>query len=154
MKNAKPVLSLVSALAYLILPYASRAQAGQDSELYQTLLQLDATYFEAYNSCNLEVQSQMMDNALEFYHDQGGLSTSKSELITAIKANICDRVTRQLVPESLEVYEIKDFGAVSIGYHRFFNKLEPDAPSKPSRFVTVWKKYPDRWTMYRIISLH
>lgn len=154
MISAKPVIFLVSALAYLILPYTSRAQAPEDSELYRTVKALDATYFNAYNTCNLEVQAQLMDDELEFYHDQGGLSTSKSDLIIAIRENICGKVTRQLVAQSLEVYEINGFGAVSIGYHRFFNKLEPDAPSKPSRFVTVWKKYPNRWTIYRVISLH
>lgn len=154
MKSAKPVIFLVCALAHLILPYSSRAQAPEDSELYRTVKALDATYFDAYNTCNLEVQAQLMDDELEFYHDQGGLSTSKSELITSIRENICGKVTRELIPESLEVYEINGFGAVSIGYHRFFNKLELDAPSKPSRFVTVWKKYTDRWTMYRVISLH
>lgn len=131
-----------------------QAQAAIDSELYQTLFKLDSTYFKAYNSCNLEVQANLLDDELEFYHDMGGLSTSKSEIIESIKTNICGKVSRKIIPGSFEVHEINGFGAVGMGLHQFHNKAEPDAISKPSKFVSIWKKSDTRWTMYRIISLH
>ena len=154
MNNLKSGALLTIVATALLIPIATSAQESNNSALYETMLDLDAAYFDAYTTCNLEAQRLLMDDALEFYHDMGGLSTSKHELINAIEENICGKVTRQLVPESLEVYEIKDFGAVTIGFHRFFNNQEPNAPSKPSRFVTVWKNNDGRWTMYRIISLH
>jgi hypothetical protein len=131
-----------------------RGQVPVDSELYQTIMELDSTYFAAYNDCDLATQASLMSDDLEFYHDQGGLGTSKSEIIQSIEANICGKVTRELVKESVEVHEIKGFGAVEIGYHKFFNNQEPDALSKPSRFITVWKNGGGNWKMHRIISLH
>lgn len=143
-------------IAILLLLSVSmvKAQASAASDLYKTLNRLDSIYFEAYNTCNLEVQAGILDDQLEFYHDLGGLSTSKAEILEGIKNNICGKVTRELIPGSFEVHEINGFGAVAMGMHQFHNKEEPNAIPKPSKFVSIWKKSDSHWTMYRIISLH
>ena len=130
------------------------AQVSADSDLYRTVLELDDSYFTAYNECDMETQEKLLSDDLEFYHDQSGLSTSKDEILTSIEANICGKVRRELVKGSVEVHEIKDFGAVEIGLHKFYNNREPDAVSKPSRFITLWKQDNGSWKMYRIVSLH
>lgn len=130
------------------------AQLAPDSELYKTVLAHDLKYFKAYNECDLKTQANMYHEDLEFYHDMGGLSTNKDELIKSIERNICGKVTRELVKEDLEIHEIPGYGAVEIGFHKFHNKQEPDALSKPSRFITIWKKEQNKWFMSRIISLH
>lgn len=129
-------------------------QVSADSELYRTILDMDAAYFRAYNTCDLETQANLLSDDLEFYHDLGGLSTSKAEIIKSIEANICGKVTRNLVEGSVEVHEIAGFGAIEIGYHTFFNNQEPEATPKPSRFITIWKRNGDTWKMHRIVSLH
>ena len=58
---------------------------------------------------------------IEFYHDRGGLETSKKNLVESIHKNICGKVTRTLAPNSIEVYEIMGYGAVEFGYHSFKN---------------------------------
>lgn len=130
------------------------AQLSSDSELYKTVLANDLKYFTAYNECDLETQSKMYHEDLEFYHDMGGLSIDKAELIKSIEKNICGKVTRELVKEGLEIHEIPGYGAVEIGFHKFYNNQEPNAISKPSRFITIWKKEEKQWYMSRIISLH
>lgn len=132
----------------------SIAQVASDSELYRTIRSLDDKYFTAYNTCDLNTQGELLSEDLEFYHDQGGLSLSKSGILESIEQNICGKVRRELIPESVEVHEIRGFGAVEIGLHKFYNSEEPDAVSKPSRFVTVWKQENGGWKMHRIISLH
>jgi hypothetical protein len=47
--------------------------------------------------------------------------TSKKDIINATKKNICGKVTRELVKGSIEVYPVKDFGAIEIGLHKFHN---------------------------------
>ena len=150
--KTRHILLLLAILVGAIVD--SLAQAAEDSELYKKILALDAAYFTAYNTCDIEGQARLLDDSLEFYHDQGGLSTSKSEILESIQKNICGKVSRTLVEGSVEVHEIKGFGAVELGLHRFYNREEPDAESKPSRFITVWKQEADRWLMHRIISLH
>ena len=125
-----------------------------DIALQYKIEELDSIFFTAYNNCDLEQQASLIDEDIEFYHDQGGLMTSKADIIEATKNNICGKVTRTLIEGSVEVYPINNFGAVQIGYHKFFNNQEPDAISNPSKFIAIWKEKDGTWQMNRIVSLH
>ena len=127
-----------------------------DPELYKTILQQDSSFFAAYNTCaiHLKEYAAYYADSIEFYHDKGGVSTSKTDIVNATQKNICGKVTRELVPNSVEVYPIASFGAIEIGYHQFHNKDEPNAPVHPGRFVIVWKKKNNHWEITRVISLH
>ena len=94
-----------------------------NQQLYDTIVRLDHIFFEAYNTCNfnLDKYGSFFSENIEFYHDKGGLMTSKKDLISATQKNICGKVTRELVKGSIEVYPIKDFGAIEIGLHKFHN---------------------------------
>ena len=138
----------------LVCPLFVQAQVDKTSELYKKVESLDKMLFDAYNTCDLDTQHRLMDEDLEFYHDMAGLSTSKSDVIKSIENNICGKVTRTLVKNSIEVHEIKGFGAVEIGLHKFYNNQEPNAESKPSKFIAIWKNEDSVWTLTRVISLH
>lgn len=126
----------------------------EDTTLYDAIVEMDKTYFTAYNNCDMATQAEIYDEDLEFYHDKGGLATSKKEILESLEKNICGKVTRELVEGSIEVYPIAGFGAVEIGMHKFFNNQEPDAISKPSKFITIWKKVGESYKISRVISLH
>ena len=124
-------------------------------ELFDTVAYMDSIYFDTYNTCNLEKMASLMADTMEFYHDRGGLMTSKKDFIQAIHNNICGKVNRRLVPGSLEVYPIHDFGAVLIGYHQFFNHAEPASGwSKPDKYIAIWRSQNGRWQLTRVVSLH
>lgn len=125
-----------------------------DIGLQHKIEELDSIFFTAYNTCDLEQQAALISEDIEFFHDMGGLSTSKTDIIEALKTNICGKVTRELIKGSIEVYPINNYGVVQMGYHKFYNNQEPDAISNPSKFVTIWKKDNEDWKMTRIISLH
>ena len=125
-----------------------------DTNLYNEIIKMDTKYFNAYNSCDMKTQEEIYGENLEFFHDKGGLSTSKSDLLKALKENICNKVKRTLIKGSVEVYPIKDYGAIQMGYHKFYNKQEPNAKSIPSKFVVVWKNKNNRWKITKVISLH
>lgn len=150
-------MNLFKGILVLTLILASNTIKSQDSEnkaLYDTIMDLDKTYFTAYNDCDMKTQSEFYDDDIEFYHDMGGLATDKAELLKSIEKNICGKVTRTLIEESVEVHPIKDFGAVQIGMHKFYNNQEPNAISKPTKFIVIWKKTDSKWLMSRVISLH
>jgi hypothetical protein len=158
MKNPKLVFS-ISIHFITACCTNSRAQdiykyVPQSKELYSNIVHMDSVYFNAYNSCDMETQARIYADNIEFYHDKGGLMTSKQELLDAIKKNICGKVTRELVPGSIEVYPIAGFGAVELGLHRFINHAEGDSRSKPDKFVIVWQQKNDKWQITRVISLH
>lgn len=130
------------------------AYTAPDPALHSEIATMDSLFFDAYNRCDIALQSNIYATDIEFYHDKGGLSTSKSDILASTEKNICGKVTRKLVDGSLEVYPIANYGAVEIGYHKFFNNQEPDAPSHPSKFIIIWKKDADRWQITKVISLH
>lgn len=125
-----------------------------DQQLFDQILAMDQTFFDAYNNCDLEKQAAIYADDIEFLHDKGGLMTSKADIIEGTKRNICGKVTRQLVDKSIEVYPINNYGAVEIGFHKFYNNQEPDAESKPSKFIIIWKKDNENWKITRVVSLH
>lgn len=123
-------------------------------ELYKEIIKMDSVYFTAYNTCDMKTQASLYDDNIEFFHDKGGLMTDKTQLLKSLKENICNKVTRTLIKGSVEVYPINKYGAIQIGYHKFYNKEEPNAVSIPSKFIVVWKKEYEDWKMTKVISLH
>lgn len=147
-------VKIIPVLFIFIISSTILGQEVQDSELYTTIMNLDKTYFKAYNECDMKTQKEFYDEDIEFYHDMGGLATDKTELLNSIEKNICNKVTRTLIEESVEVHSIKGFGAVQIGMHKFYNNQEPNAISTPTKFIVIWKKTDSKWLMSRVISLH
>jgi ketosteroid isomerase-like protein len=124
-------------------------------DFYDNMVYLDSLFFDAYNHCNIAVMDSLMSEDLEFFHDQGGFSNSKKQTMDAVRKNICGKVTRELLKGSIEVYQIKDYGAVQIGFHGFHNNQEKETGETHfSKFVHIWRLQNNRWRITRVISLH
>lgn len=124
-----------------------------NADLHAQIVKMDSTFFNAYNKCDMKTQTKIYNDNIEFFHDKNGLSTSKKDLLIATEKYICNKVNRILVKGSIEVYPINNYGAVQIGYHKFHNKVE-NVISAPSKFVIIWKKTQQDWTITKVISLH
>jgi hypothetical protein len=124
------------------------------ASLYDTIVRLDSILFHAYNTCDLKTYNDLFSEDLEFYHDKGGLVTDKATSVESYKKYVCGKVTRELLPGSIEVSPVPNFGAIEIGVHRFHNSQEPNAPSHYARFVVIWKREKASWVITRVISLH
>jgi ketosteroid isomerase-like protein len=144
-------------LLLLVLPTLActlaNAQSGaQPDPLFKTIQALDTKLFDAYNHCDLNTLGAMVSDDLEFYHDQTGLSVGKAPFLAAIKQNICGKVERALLPETLEVYPLKGYGAVEIGIHRFHHPGRPEDGMGDAKFVTLWQNKDGEWKVTRVIS--
>jgi ketosteroid isomerase-like protein len=151
------ILIFVSLLGYSQESYEDILDAKYvpiDHDVYDIIVAKDKEYFDAYNTCDMNKQASLFSEDLEFFHDKGGLSTSKQEILSSIEKNICHKVTRTLIDGSIEVYPIHNYGAIEIGYHKFYNNQEPNARSKPSKFIMVWKNEGGKWLIAKVISLH
>lgn len=126
-----------------------------DQKLYDTIVHLDSLFFGAYNSCdrNFDQHASFYSDSIEFYHDHGGLTTSKEAILQSTKQNVCGKVERRLVAGSIEVYPIKGYGAIEMGLHRFHNKAE-GSTSRVGRFVVIWRQESAGWKITRVLSLH
>jgi Domain of unknown function (DUF4440) len=120
------------------------------AELTRAITALDAALFDAYNTCNIDKLGAMVVDDLEFYHDKTGLAVGKQSFLNSIKQNICGKVTRELVPESLEVYPMHGYGAVEIGVHRFRHPGDGDVGE--AKFVMLWQYKDGAWKITRVIS--
>lgn len=126
-----------------------------DRALYDTIVHLDSVFFGAYNTCdrNFDLYASFYSDSIEFYHDQGGLSTSKPAILASTRQYVCGKVERQLVAGSIEVYPIKGYGAIEMGLHRFHNRVE-GSTGRVGRFVVIWRKEAAGWKITRVVSLH
>ena len=135
-------------------PAATPAQKPPTKdELYQTLARLDTEMFAAFNTHDVDkLMSYFADN-VEFYHDKGGLSnfTQTREGFTRLFAQSPD-ITRTLVPGSLEVYPVKNYGAVHIATQRFCHVENGREDCGNSKFVMVWQQQAATWRITRVVS--
>ena len=157
MKNAFAPLQALLLVALLATPlHRLHAQTPATPDpLFQTIQSLDTQLFDAYNHCDLEKLGSLLADDLEFYHDKTGLSRGRPALVQAIKNNICGKVTRELVPGTLEVYPIADYGAVEIGVHRFHHPGHETTESVgEAKFIQLWQKQKKdgSWKVTRVIS--
>src|SRR5205823_11844548 len=142
---ARPRALLVTVLLVAsLLIHAQTAPAADP--LFQTIQSLDAQLFDAYNHCDLEKFGSLLADDLDFYHDVGGFSRSRQATVEAVKNNICGKVTRELVPGTLEVYPIPNYGAVEIGVHRFHHPGHEDTEGVgEAKFILLWQNNNGSW---------
>ena len=122
-------------------------------ELDKAVAALDAALFDGYNRCDLEKFASFLDENVEFYHDQGGVTLGRGALTDSVKKNICGQVTRELVPGTLQVFYMKGYGAVEMGIHRFHHPGHDDTEGiGEARFVHLWQYKDGAWRITRVIS--
>lgn len=156
MKKFSVILSFSLVTLFSITGFKSKPDSTVETPptLYDTIVALDSKWEDAYNNCKMDVMEELISEDLEFYHDQGGLMTSKQKLNEALKNNICGKVKRELKKGSIEVYEIKGFGAVQMGLHGFLPSTSTGSADHYSKFVHIWKRQNGKWQITRVVSLH
>lgn len=123
--------------------------------LYNTVAHLDSVFFNAFNTRNLGKLETLISGNLEFYHDLGGVTNYNQNMDAFKKTFESDRrVRRELVRGTLEVYPIKNYGAVETGIHRFYatEKGLHEKLSSEAKFIQVWQNKDGEWKITRIIS--
>jgi ketosteroid isomerase-like protein len=144
---------LLITLVAVSLAHVHAQAAPAPDPLFQTIQSLDAKFFDAYNHCDLEKFGSFLADDLEFYHDKSGLTSGRQALVEGVKNNICGKVTRELVPGTLEVYPIANYGAVEIGVHRFHHPGPETAQSiGEAKFIHLWQNKDGVWKITRVIS--
>ena len=129
--------------AALIFAFASiTTTAQQTGNLYQTIARMDSLLFVAFNNCDTVAAKTFFTKDLEFFHDKGGLTNFEENMRSIYKRCTSNyTVRRELVKGTMEVFPIKDYGAIQLGSHHFYfkNKGEAEKLDGTFRFVHVWK---------------
>lgn len=133
---------------------ASAATPPADA-LSDTISALDTAVFGAFNDCaspgKLDKHASYFSPDVEFYHDTGGVTWTRDEMIANTKKYVCGNFRRELVPGSLQVFPVKDFGAIEQGVHRFC-QFKSGACEGMADFVIVWRNRGGTWQITRVLS--
>lgn len=123
----------------------------------------DARIFEAaFLTCDRETLGEIMDDKLEFYHDlYGRIATTREEFLGGTIPD-CEKraagdlpfLIRKVTADTMEVREIKGFGAMQTGQHGFYTRDESgeDILLETGEYIHLWEKRPEGWTIIRVIS--
>jgi Domain of unknown function (DUF4440) len=128
-------------------------QAPTSAELYSTIHKMDSILFSAYNAQNLTALKNLFTKDLEWYQDNGGLLN-----YATVINNFGDifkrpyRLTRTLVPGSLAVSPIKNYGAIETGSHEFRHIENGKEEVGVFKFLMLWKQEKGQWKISRVFS--
>jgi Domain of unknown function (DUF4440) len=127
--------------------------AQTSKELFNEIAYMDSVMFEAFNTRNMAKFKALFTEDLEWFQDNNGLVPYKTvfeNFENTFKKPF--KLTRQLVPGSLEVHPVKDYGAIEIGVHQFRHIENGKEEVGTFKFVMIWQKKDGLWQISRIIS--
>jgi len=130
---------------------AETAPASQ--QLYDEIKRMDAVLSDAFDSHDIGKLKVLFAEDLEFYQDNEGLAryeqTVKDFESLFAQGN---KMRRKLVEGSLEVYPIKDYGAIEMGAHQFCHLENGKEECGTFRFVHLWRRGDGAWKISRVVS--
>ena len=132
---------------------SGKSRERSPSELEVEIARMDSTLFAAFNARDLATLQTFFASDLEFYQDNEGLE-NYAETMKDFREMLRQpsQIRRVLVPGSLEVYPIKNYGAIEVGSHRFCHTENSKTECGTFKFLHVWRKTGTRWQLSRIVS--
>ena len=124
-----------------------------DRALHVEIAHVDSLLFAAFNAGDLTRLMTFFAKDLEFYQDNEGLENyvqTRNDFTAMLRQP--SKIRRELVPGSLEVYPIKNYGAIETGAHRFCHDENGRVECGTFKFLHVWRKHGKRWVLARIVS--
>jgi hypothetical protein len=156
MKTCINVVSLIIAITITGSFNFSNAQSGSlntNKELYDQIIKLDSTLFNAFNKRDTSLFKEFFTKDLEFYHDKGGL-TGFEHTINFMRSTTQPNndLKRELIQGDSEVYPIPNYGAMQIGKHRFCHTEKGKQECGTFKFVHIWQFKDGKWKISRVVS--
>jgi Domain of unknown function (DUF4440) len=125
------------------------------NELYNEIARMDSVIFDAFNTHDLEKLKTIFSENLEFYHDKDGLAGYEqtiNNLKSLFEKNQHTGLRRDIIKGSLEVYPIKDYGAVEICLHRFCHVENGKDDCGVFKNIMIWENKNGVWKVTRVVS--
>ncbi len=144
---------------FLIFSIVAKSAAQADSKqpqqqlLLTEITRMDSLLFQAFNSKDMNSLKKYFTTDLEIYQDNTGVRNYEEAMDAfagLFKQNYT--LTRELVKGSMEVYAVKDFGAIQSGTHRFCHIENGKLDCGTFKFMHVWQKTAAGWKIKRLIT--
>ena len=149
--NSKAATFILLGLLMVASHDSAAVAPNADKTLTSTVRALDTRLFDTFNSCELDAHRDMFSPSMEFYHDHGGATFDREKYLSDVRNNICGKVMRKLLPETLKVYPIANFGAIEEGEH-IFCQVATGKCEGAAKFMVIWEGKGDSWKASRIAS--
>ncbi|POY38413.1 nuclear transport factor 2 family protein [Solitalea longa] len=153
------ILILFVLFAWTSKGQTSTAYPSDEKQLYKVLFALDSSLFATAYTCQPEITEKFFTDDMEFYHDKGGITISKAAFIANLKKNFCDPnrevgLKRVLVPGTMKVYPMGNYGAVQNGEHYFYEVYKDGTEKRVgiAKFTHLWMFKDGVWRISRVIS--
>lgn len=141
------------ALVLAMLAGGARADGQAPQGLRADIAAADSALFGAFNQRDLTKLMSFFTKDLEFYQDNEGVASyAQTEKDFGEMFGQAARIRRELVPGSLEVFPIKNYGAMQVGRHRFCHVENGKEECGTFSFVHVWRRTDQGWQIARAIS--
>jgi ketosteroid isomerase-like protein len=137
----------------LLASLTSPLHAQEEKALYKEIEAMDKTLFDAFNREDADAMSGLFSPDLEFFHDTGGVNNYEQNL-QAFRTLFARHMHlhRELVPASMQVYPVKDYGAIQTGEHQFCHIENGKNDCAIFKFLHIWKRDASGWKLARIVS--
>ncbi len=132
----------------IILSNQTFGQTEKSSELYKTIKEKDSLLFNlGFNNCDIKQFENLVGDNFEFYHDQSGITNSKTAFISGIKNGLCKlpyKPKRVLSDNEMEVFPLEKngvlYGAIQTGVHHFYalEDSKPEYLTSTAKFTHIW----------------
>lgn len=122
-----------------------------DAALPEIIAKLDAKHFDAFNACDTETLLALYARDVEFFHDLNGRVLDREQFVQAVKKNICGKVQRRALPNTMEVYPMAKIGAVQMGRHCFTEVGKGDCIQQ-GRYYILWRFDGTNWQISKVFS--
>ena len=154
--------TLVLSILFFLTAVNLSAQVDTSAALFLALKTRDSLLFNVgFNTCDIRQFETLVSDSFEFYHDQAGITSSKSAFISGIKNGLCTlpyKAIRILDESTLTVYPLKKngvlYGAMQMGVHRFYAREQgkPDRLTSTARFTHLWLLDAGAWKLSKGFS--
>lgn len=131
-------------------------------ELTRIILEKDSLFWLGYNNCDSSLTGQFFADDIEFYHDKGGITNGRQNLLDVAQKNLCSnpnfRLRREAIPGTVKVYPLEQngtiYGAIMVGEHYFYitQNGKPEFRDGHASFTHLWLLKNGSWKMTRILS--
>ncbi len=152
--NVRYLLTVCSCFLFIQNTTAQEKKVAPTTiALYKEIAAMDSIIFAAFNSQDLAKFKSLFTKDLEWFQDNGGLIPYKTvfeNFNNTFKKPF--KLTRELVPGTLEVHPIKDYGAIEIGVHQFRHIENGKEEIGTFKFLMIWQKKNDHWKIARVVS--
>lgn len=132
---------------------AGRAHAQTSGPLFDEISRLNSIQFAAFNARNLDQLMGYFDKGLEFYQDNTGVRNydeTRQAFGGVFKLSYV--LIRKLILGTMEVYPIKDYGAIETAQHTFSHVENGQLLVGMFKYMQIWQKKDGEWRVTREIS--